>query len=589
MRKIIVLILIFHIPINYKIYASSDVNIDSARIYDVIIIGAGISGLTAAYYLQNRDILVLEKEYCAGGRTVTEDIYGRRVNLGTQYLPYKGTYFDNFIKTLNIEYNEHSALNAKIGLVLGNDYYPDYTSIPKGFYILKELIKEIKNAFSMKKLIRKSDDNIIYRYDTILARSIFNNKDPIIRNILSTYAQSVSSAPFNDISYLWYNEILTDFISPIRFIKGGTISIIDTLQKWSINRISFNSEVKSISQSDEFVFISFNKEGKKYKIKCRNCIITTPAPICIDLIKGLPEWKIRSLNRVKYGSYITVTLVLSNINWERTLGAIVSDKLFSSWIDVNYSQGSRKKPTISDPLIINCFVPTLLNSNLWDKRDSEIKELVYTDFHKIFPEVKNSIMEMRLKRFVFGEPIPDTGYFAQLPNLQKPVKNIHFAGDYTDEPWLGGAFFSGLKTANELGIRNNIWTQPFKREVRKFDFWPIVFIFMVAISITCIIYFKTIYILSINYIFHDDNISVVSQKMMTFLKPVKAFLSVLTLLIISTAIFIAICLPPLMGVFRFLSMFLSIVLIISLIGIIFITFFQISKPNIYGKKESFKL
>ena len=139
MRKIIVLVLLFHITIDYEVYSSSEVNIDSTRIYDVIIIGAGISGLTAAYYLQNRDILILEKEYCAGGRTVTENIYGRRVNLGTQYLPYKGTYFDRFLETLNIEYYEHSALNAKIGLVLGNDYYPDYTSIPKSFYILYPL------------------------------------------------------------------------------------------------------------------------------------------------------------------------------------------------------------------------------------------------------------------------------------------------------------------------------------------------------------------------------------------------------------------------------------------------------------------
>jgi len=46
------------------------------------------------------------------------------------------------------------------------------------------------------------------------------------------------------------------------------------------------------------------------------------------LIKDLPEWKIESLKNVKYGSYLTVTLILSDIKWERTLGAIVSDKLF---------------------------------------------------------------------------------------------------------------------------------------------------------------------------------------------------------------------------------------------------------------------
>jgi len=160
--------------------------------------------------------------------------------------------------------------------VLGDKYYPDYTSIPESFHIFKEIIREIRNAYSMKKSIRKSNSNVLNNYDTILASSIFHNKDSIICKILSTYAQSVSSAPFKNISLLWYNEILTDFLSPIRFIKGGTISIIDSLQKWSINRISFNSEVKAINQSDKYVFITMNKENIEYKIKCRNCIITTP-------------------------------------------------------------------------------------------------------------------------------------------------------------------------------------------------------------------------------------------------------------------------------------------------------------------------
>jgi len=54
--------------------------------YNVIIIGAGISGLTAAYYLQNRDILVLEKRveqeeeqlqktYTAGKLILEHNIY----------------------------------------------------------------------------------------------------------------------------------------------------------------------------------------------------------------------------------------------------------------------------------------------------------------------------------------------------------------------------------------------------------------------------------------------------------------------------------------------------------------------------------
>jgi len=181
--------------------------------------------------------------------------------------------------------------------------------------------------------------------------------------------------------------------------------------------------------------------------------------------------------------------------------------------------------------------------------------MVIEDFHKIFPDIENSILETKLKRFVYGEPIPDTGYFIQLPSLQKPINNIHFAGDYTDEPWLGGAFFSGLRAANELGINNNIWTQPFRREIKKFDYWLLGFIFILTISIICIIFYRTIYRKSINYIFHNRLNSVILQRMIRLIKPVQGLMYVLALFVIVFTIFIAIYIPISIGAFRLFQHF----------------------------------
>ena len=38
------------------------------RVLDTIVVGGGLAGLTAAYRLRDRDILLLEKEEIPGGR-----------------------------------------------------------------------------------------------------------------------------------------------------------------------------------------------------------------------------------------------------------------------------------------------------------------------------------------------------------------------------------------------------------------------------------------------------------------------------------------------------------------------------------------
>jgi oxygen-dependent protoporphyrinogen oxidase len=56
------------------------------NLYDTVIIGGGIAGLTAAYMLRDKNFLLLEKEDRFGGRIWTEKINEATYNIGTQYL-----------------------------------------------------------------------------------------------------------------------------------------------------------------------------------------------------------------------------------------------------------------------------------------------------------------------------------------------------------------------------------------------------------------------------------------------------------------------------------------------------------------------
>ena len=48
---------------------------DQETLHDVVVVGAGVAGLTAAYRLKDLDVLVLEKERAAGGK-VRRELWG---------------------------------------------------------------------------------------------------------------------------------------------------------------------------------------------------------------------------------------------------------------------------------------------------------------------------------------------------------------------------------------------------------------------------------------------------------------------------------------------------------------------------------
>jgi monoamine oxidase len=71
--------------------------------YDLIIIGGGISGLHTAYRLQDQyKILILEKESCLGGRIFTVDFHGHNIEAGAGRLNQTHKLFRNLINELDI-------------------------------------------------------------------------------------------------------------------------------------------------------------------------------------------------------------------------------------------------------------------------------------------------------------------------------------------------------------------------------------------------------------------------------------------------------------------------------------------------------
>ena len=69
-------------------------------LYDTVIIGGGITGLTAGYMLREKNILLLEEDERFGGRVLSEKVHEATNNIGTQFFTVEDSSFVRLISHL---------------------------------------------------------------------------------------------------------------------------------------------------------------------------------------------------------------------------------------------------------------------------------------------------------------------------------------------------------------------------------------------------------------------------------------------------------------------------------------------------------
>ncbi len=100
-----------------KVFARPPV---SAR-HDVVIVGGGVSGLTAAYLLRHRDFLLLEKEPHWGGNAYLMEYQGAAYATGSAFLA-KSEHAYNFAREIGLE---PLPIANPDGSILKGEWIPD--------------------------------------------------------------------------------------------------------------------------------------------------------------------------------------------------------------------------------------------------------------------------------------------------------------------------------------------------------------------------------------------------------------------------------------------------------------------------------
>ena len=428
---------------------------------DVIVIGAGVSGLFAAKELTRRGyrVLVLEARDRVGGRTYTHRTSsGQAIDLGGQWV---GT-----------------PQKRVMGLIpsLGLSLFPQWDT---GRHIMNfdgqrmeygGNISESKPDKNFTDFIQKLDrmaQNLEDHRDLdgIAAREWLDKEcpDPRVRSTIDWLFKVCISIESRDLSaYYWLYFLkgsggyarLSDIQNGAQEfrIQGGSMGICEAL---SVGLdIRFDSPVVRIDQSDRSCIVS--TRDKEYS--CQRVIVTVPPPLNrhIQYVPELPHAKRTLYQNIRMGRVIKVVLVYPE-PWWRHKG--YSGEIISNRSPIYLAYDACSADTSYAALV--CFV-------CGDDVDHYDRTTLLQGFADYFGEPRmlepSSVFEKDWTEERYSEGcyfgVTDKTILSQYGRaFQEPFGRILWAGTETAGEWMGyieGAIESAERVVSQIVQRDKI-------------------------------------------------------------------------------------------------------------------------------------
>ena len=291
---------------------------------DTVIIGGGITGLSVAYHLKNKNYIILEKENAIGGlcKSVT-DKNGFIYDYTGHLLHIKNDYVKKLVKKL---LKKNLILKNRNSWIYSNNVFTRYPFQANLFGLPEKIIYECIEEFIKSKLQNSQLSTLnsqLSFYDWCL--KIFGNG--ISKYFMIPYNEKLWKINLKNLTTDWLGNYVpqpalqevikgafTDDNKKIGYNAtffypkmGGIQSLIDSLKK-NIPGIKTDVKISSIDISRKIV--KTNNGDIQYK----NLVNTIPLPEIVKLIKSVPENVKKASKKLKWTSVLNINLGIRRKN-----------------------------------------------------------------------------------------------------------------------------------------------------------------------------------------------------------------------------------------------------------------------------------
>lgn len=437
----------------------------SAERCDVVILGAGVGGMTAAYELRDRDIVVLEAEDRVGGRTLSGGDDQAWYNLGAQVISSQRMAAICRELQLDLVSLEH----ADFGFVVNGQFSHGSTPTALLWRLNLSFAKRLDFGLCSLRLRRqlRSLPKLAAEQRQALDREtlqeMIGRVSTSTQQLLHSCCENSAGIPPDAISsVMGLAYALGAYLDPgakrhLRGIRGGSQRFAHAIHarlKDGVVRLS--SQVQSVESEKDGVRVTYTDAGGRIsQLLASHCICALPASAVLRTVKGLPSAKRAALLKLTpYATIITVSWPVVDRRpapWDGVFFIPVSGSERFGLIS-NYGYLAKQRhPDLGGYL--NTFTHGATAAQFQEVDDQELAEMQHADLLKVFPSAASlldrsgAVVQRWQDR---GLPAMRPGYLSDRPTLRQPVGRILFCGDYTAEPGLSGASGSGHHSAETV-------------------------------------------------------------------------------------------------------------------------------------------
>lgn len=296
----------------------------------IVILGAGLSGLTCAYYLR-KDYSIFEKDSRVGGLCRSEKIDGFTFDYTGHLLHLKKDENKRLIKKL---LGKNLFLQKRKSWIYSKGVYTKYPFQANIYGLPPEVVRECIDGLreirtNRKRRAPRQMSGSVNRKPVDFKEWIYKNfGEGYAKHFMIPYNEKLWTVPLEEMSTEWTKRFIPiptlkealagargrqakDFGYNIRFyypLKGGIEELSRSFLPFT-NGVNLNSKATRISLKDKKIKFSNGKE-----IRYQRLVSTIPLPGLIKIIEHTPEKISRASEGLRYVSVFNLNLGIKREN-----------------------------------------------------------------------------------------------------------------------------------------------------------------------------------------------------------------------------------------------------------------------------------
>jgi oxygen-dependent protoporphyrinogen oxidase len=430
---------------------------------EVVVLGAGLAGMTAAHQLRDRDLVVLEEQDRVGGRTFSGRHGEYWFNLGAQFIWDRRTLA--LCKELGVDVLDAGGANAAAvmngRLVSASNPYSLFMKLPVSLGDRVDLARTILRLNRLASKMSRLDSREL---DSRSLAELMGRTRPLTKRVIDLVTESGCGLGSDGVSGwigLGYSTHLFggDVNGTLKQVAGGTQEISKAIAaRLDPERVVLGARVGSVKVDADGVEVTYSQDGREESLRARVCVVALPAPAVLQLLPELPDDKTAALRRIGQYAPVVATAWLTDetrpMPWDRLLAVpVIGDHSFEQLSNNAFFIRRRHEMRHHGGTLVTLSTCSR-GERLLELADGAVRERVGADLERFFPDAVDVLRaaEVKVKRWHALVPFR-RGWLRDQGAVRASVGPLLFCGDYTAQPGTPGAVGSGYhagRTALEL-------------------------------------------------------------------------------------------------------------------------------------------